>query len=68
MLAPKDVDECSDGSLHGCTQHCNNTAGSHFCDCYLGYELQPDGLTCLGEPIYLVDQNVLVTSCIAEFI
>ena len=45
----KDVDECSDGSLHMCTQHCNNTLGSHFCDCYVGYELQDDGLTCTGE-------------------
>ena len=38
------------GSLHNmCSQHCNNTEGSHFCDCYVGYELQDDGLTCTGE-------------------
>ena len=35
-----------------CSQHCNNTEGSHFCDCYVGYELQDDGLTCNGEHVY----------------
>ena len=54
-----DVDECSDssgsgsgsgsGSMHMCSQHCNNTVGSHFCDCYVGYKLQDDGITCTGE-------------------
>ena len=49
-LSFSDVDECSDGSLHMCTQHCiNDTVGSHHCDCYVGYELQPDGFTCSGE-------------------
>ena len=44
-----DIDECSDGSLHMCTQHCIDTVGSHHCDCYVGYELEPDGFTCTGE-------------------
>ena len=48
-LSSSDVDECSDGSLHMCTQHCIDTVGSHHCDCYVGYELQPDGFTCTGE-------------------
>ena len=43
-----DINECSDG-VHICQQVCNNTAGSHHCLCFDGYELNSDGYSCDGE-------------------
>lgn len=44
----KDVDECEDDT-DNCSQICNNIAGSFQCDCQSGYDLQLDGVTCLGK-------------------
>ena len=43
-----DINECSDG-IHSCQQICNNTAGSHYCLCFDGYELSSDGYSCTGQ-------------------
>ncbi|XP_070549842.1 uncharacterized protein [Ptychodera flava] len=43
----EDIDECVDSSLNDCTQGCSNTDGTYSCDCRQGYELAPDGKTCL---------------------
>ena len=47
-----DVDECVDG-IHDCHSqaYCTNTVGSYTCTCNSGY--QGDGITCLGNSIYL---------------
>ena len=42
-----DIDECAH-NISGCNQKCNNTIGSYFCSCYLGYQLDKDNETCIG--------------------
>ena len=42
-----DIDECVDNN-GGCHQLCNDTDGSYECDCYEGYQLLPDDVTCEG--------------------
>ena len=43
----KDIDECNT-SNGGCSQICNNTVGSSFCECFIGYKLV-NGTECLGK-------------------
>ena len=56
-----DIDECAndspdgsaDGSTegsaqNGCNHICTNTNGSYICECYSGYQLSDDMMTCLG--------------------
>uniref|UniRef100_A0AC11EBG2 Uncharacterized protein n=2 Tax=Ovis aries TaxID=9940 RepID=A0AC11EBG2_SHEEP len=43
-----DVDECSAGG-GGCPQHCVNTAGSYWCQCWEGHRPSVDGAVCLPE-------------------
>ena len=45
-----DIDECLNGN-GGCTQNCNNTAGSYQCYCDEGYELSNDDHTCVGKSL-----------------
>ena len=33
-----DINECA-GNIDSCSQMCNNTQGSYFCSCLLGYQL-----------------------------
>ena len=40
-----DIDECTDG-LDTCDQLCNNTVGSYYCNCSVGYRLLDDDTTC----------------------
>ncbi|VDL61324.1 unnamed protein product [Hymenolepis diminuta] len=44
----RDIDECIGdvGVQHQCEQQCINKPGSYYCQCYSGYELQPDGFSC----------------------
>ena len=46
-----DVNECSSADLNNCNQGCENKNGSFQCLCEDGYQLQPDGGTCLGKAI-----------------
>ena len=55
-----DIDECAndssdvsdDGSAEGsqnvCNQICTNTNGSFYCECFHGYQLSDDFMTCVG--------------------
>ena len=43
-----DVDECSTAN-GGCQQLCNNTVGSFFCFCQIGYSPQLNGFNCSGK-------------------
>ena len=51
-----DIDECAtdsdDGSTEGsqnvCNQICTNTNGSFYCECFSGYQLSDDMMTCVG--------------------
>ena len=45
-----DIDECKNNS-GGCDHMCNNVIGSYSCECSKGYQLDRDGLTCLGEKL-----------------
>ncbi|KAM7538217.1 hypothetical protein Aperf_G00000076045 [Anoplocephala perfoliata] len=44
----QDIDECigEAGIRSRCEQQCINTYGTYECQCYSGYELQPDGFSC----------------------
>ena len=45
-----DVDECATGNGNLCRNgQCINTVGSFQCQCNDGYEVAPDGRTCVGE-------------------
>ena len=67
-----DIDECAvgfsdygssggsstNGSLNSCSQICTNTNGSFICECFSGYQLNDDLMTCVGMqviyiPVYL---------------
>ncbi|XP_026634623.1 epidermal growth factor-like protein 7 isoform X2 [Microtus ochrogaster] len=41
-----DVDECSTGEA-SCPQHCVNTVGSYWCQCWEGQSPSADGMRCL---------------------
>ena len=55
-----DIDECAndfidvsadgstEGSQNGCNHICTNTNGSFYCDCFNGYQLSDDFMTCVG--------------------
>ena len=43
------MNECDLESKGSCTQRCRNLDGSYECYCQIGYELGPDGYTCLGK-------------------
>lgn len=44
-----DVDECSTMN-GGCQDICNNTEGSYFCTCAIGYQLTQNNRGCEGNP------------------
>ena len=48
-----DVDEC-DAGISGCNHNCTNTMGSYMCSCDEGYDLDSNGLTCVGERRVLI--------------
>ena len=37
----------------GCTAVCNDVPGTYTCSCSAGYELGPDGFTCIGISLVL---------------
>ena len=41
-----DIDVCNE--THNCSQICTKTNGSFICECYSGYLLDTDGVTCNG--------------------
>lgn len=50
MFFLADVDECATGNGNLCRNgQCINTVGSFQCQCNEGYEVAPDGRTCVGE-------------------
>lgn len=50
MFFFSDVDECASGNGMLCRNgQCVNTIGSFQCLCNDGYEVAPDGRTCVGE-------------------
>ena len=46
-LHPLDINEC-DELNGGCSHYCNNTDGSYYCSCPVGYELDDQEL-CKGK-------------------
>ena len=61
-----DVDECSTAN-GGCQQLCNNTVGSFFCFCQLGYSLQLNGFNCSGKIFpYIYFYVVMYTTSISR--
>ena len=51
LLCPyPDVDECEE-EIDGCGQICNNTEGSFFCSCMMGYSLADDQFNCSGKDV-----------------
>ncbi|XP_077993148.1 uncharacterized protein LOC144447116 [Glandiceps talaboti] len=71
-----DFDECFEGRdyYNGtfCNQECHNTVGSYICSCYPGYEIQPDGKTCVDvdecdRAIHLCDIAATCTNTIGSY-
>ena len=46
-----DVNECADGGNGSliCPQVCVNDPGTFHCDCYPGYTINSDNVTCSGK-------------------
>ena len=44
-----DINECDSLDNGGCEHLCNNTIGSFFCYCILGYRLDGNKFNCSGE-------------------
>lgn len=52
VLVLADVDECATGNGNLCRNgQCINTVGSFQCQCNEGYEVAPDGRTCVGKDL-----------------
>ena len=59
-----DIDECRQ-NISGCNDTCVNTDGSFYCECEnIGYEVGPDGLTCVGKNVKSLVLHVSSTRCI----
>ena len=43
-----EIDECTE-EISGCNQSCVNTAGSYYCSCDTGFEIDADQHTCHRE-------------------
>ena len=48
QLSLLDINECDSMDNGGCEHLCNNTIGSFFCFCILGYRLDGNGFNCSG--------------------
>lgn len=55
---PVDIDECQE-ERDNCAQICLNNNGSYTCNCNLGYQLEPDQRSCMGEYLCTFEQLVL---------
>lgn len=55
-----DINECV-RSTEICDQRCVNTAGSYYCICEVGYELQDDKKTCKVNGKYTSIKNIYNT-------
>ena len=42
----------TNASLNSCTQICTNTNGGYICECFSGYQLNDDLMTCVGMQVY----------------
>ena len=51
-----DINECTNGSVGSttCSEVCVNDPGTFHCDCYPGYTLNSDLVSCSGWCIYLI--------------
>ena len=54
------MNECLDNN-GGCDHNCTNTMGSFVCSCQAGYDLDSDGLACIG--MYMI-QLVVTIKCV----
>ena len=43
-----DIDECANSELQSCRQVCVNDVGSFHCECFPGYSLKDDQISCRG--------------------
>ena len=56
-----DINECNDTELvHQCDHTCINTIGSYTCTCNSGYDLDVDGRTCNGMPMFYCSYDYCV--------
>ena len=46
-LCHSDIEECATDT-HNCSQLCVELDGGYECNCFNGYELGDDGITCEG--------------------
>lgn len=53
----QDIDECISSPCQN--GRCINTAGSFRCECHLGFNLGPDGRSCLGSYELLSVSNMM---------
>ncbi len=60
-----DINECLPGGVGTalCHQVCNNTIGSFFCSCHLGFRLTADNITCTGQHLRINVEVLLCRNC-----
>ncbi len=62
-----DRDECHEGNGK-CEHMCNNTLGSHYCSCHLGYMLHSDQTSCKGGSHYRDTYSILIIHLVSWII
>ena len=58
-----DINECLI-NIGNCSHTCNNTDGSYFCGCPVGYVLHPNKLDCLYSELLILIINIVWTTTV----
>jgi len=64
VICVADIDECRDNN-GGCSQICNNTAGSYQCLCHEGFLLTNDNKTSQGFAFLSLCNAVILRQCVS---
>ena len=62
MCVYTDIKECDIGR-HNCSQQCIEEPGAFRCDCYSGFQLQEDKITCEGSYGSYIVYDTTIIKC-----